>query len=70
MKYLKPKQAKRPIPMQKVLEVKNHQKDKKDSKFSDTQLSENTRNSKRHHSGMVVHTFSPRSWKQRQVDLR
>lgn len=48
MKYLKPKQAKRPIPMQKVLKVKNHQEDKKDSRFSDTQLSENTRNSKRH----------------------
>lgn len=48
MKYLKPKQAKKPRPMQKGLEVKNHQEDKKDSRFSDTQLSENTRNSKRH----------------------
>lgn len=49
MKYLKPKQAKKNLdPCRKGLEVKNHQKDKKDSRFSDTQLSENTRNSKRH----------------------
>lgn len=47
MKYLKPKQAKKPIHMQKVLQVKNHREDKKDSRFSDTQLSENTRHSKR-----------------------